>query len=305
MNLGMCRALFYTAVFVLLGQDNYAAWASVSPAFWDPIWPFSVLGIGVPWSPACAYVLDFVWKLTLAFSAIGLFTRLNTVGAFVLGAYFLGLPHNFGKIHHYDAYIVLMLGILALSRCGDAWSIDSLRRRQVGKEPPLERREGIGTYTWPIRMIWIVLACVLFAAGLAKLRYSGLAWIVSENMARLLVLHAYVISNADPLTYWGPSLAVKRGIPQLIAASTVIIELAFPLALVSRVARWILVPSSALMVLGIRVLMGPSFETLAVCTLFWVPWDPTVVRVSTRVRAKLLAAVGRTMGLTRHRRRRT
>jgi hypothetical protein len=293
---------------VLLGQEDSAAWVTVSPAFWDPIWPFGVLGIGVVWSPAFAHVLDFLWKMTLAFSAIGLFTRLSTAGAFVLGAYLLGLPHNFGKIHHYDAFIVLILGILALSRCGDAWSVDHLRRRGAGAEQNLERREATGTYTWPIRMIWVVLACVFFAAGVAKLRYSGLAWITSDNMARLLVLHAYVIANADPVTYWGPALVAHPVVPHVIAASTVIIELAYPLALVSRVARWMLVPSAALMMLGIRVLMGPSFETLAVCALFWVPWDHAFVKVSAGVRSMILAAVGRSvraMRLTRHRRRRT
>ena len=206
-----------------------------------------------------------------------------------------------------DTFIVIILGILALSRCGDSWSLDNLRLRHdrrrspdSGAEAKLTIREAMGVYTWPIRMVWVLLACVFFLAGVAKLRYSGLQWVVSDNMATLLVLHAYVIANADPLTYWGPHLAAHPGAPQLIAATTVIIEVMYPLALVSRVARWILVPSAALMVLGIRVLMGPSFETLAVCALFWVPWSETLAKVAAVVQPRLPAVAGRYV--MRHRR---
>ena len=44
--------------------------------------------------------------------------------AFVFGLYRLGLPHNFGKVHHFDAMIVLVLGVMVFARLGDAWSLD-------------------------------------------------------------------------------------------------------------------------------------------------------------------------------------
>ncbi len=50
-------------------------------------------------------------------------------------------------------------------------------------------------------------------------------------------------------------------------------ELGYPLALVSRRARRLLVPSVLLMQVGIRVVLGPSFVTWMLCNVFWVPWD--------------------------------
>jgi predicted DCC family thiol-disulfide oxidoreductase YuxK len=274
LDLGVCRLLFYAMVLGLLGTQDLAAWGSVSTAFWNPIWLFRILHLGVPWIPGVLALLVVAWRLALVLGALGLFTRASTAAAFVLGTYLLGLPHNFGKTHHYDAFIVLLLGVLACARCGDRCSLDAVRRRgDPGEAERRRRAEASGAYTWPIRMAWVVIACVLFAAGVAKLRYSGIAWITSDTMARLLVEHGYPMANVDPLTSWGPRLATYPVVTHFLAASTVAIEVLYPLALVSGIARAVLVPGGVLLVVGIRMLMGPSFETLAACALFWVPWE--------------------------------
>lgn len=75
----------------------------------------------------------------------------------------------------------------------------------------------------------------------------------------------------------------------MLAATTLAVEVGYPLALVSRKARWVLVPGTCGMLIGIRVLMGPSFPQLLICSLFWVPWD----RLGARLRkAKARASKG-------------
>ncbi len=284
--------IFYVVVLLFPAQQEFSAWATVSPAFWQPIWLFRVLHLGVPWTAGLLGALALVWRLSLVLSVVGLVTRLSTATAFVLGTYLLGLPQNFGKTHHFDAYVVVILGVLACSRCGDRCSLDALRWRSRPDAPETRARaEASGAYTWPIRMACVVVACVFFAAGAAKLRYGGLAWITSDNMARLLVAHGYPLANADPLTAWGPRLAAVPLVPHFLAASTVLIEVLYPLALVSHLARWVLVPGGVLLVLGIRGLMGPTFETLALCALFWVPWDRAVTAVG-HASSRRLAGVG-------------
>src|SRR5207302_10188593 len=88
-----------------------------------------------------------------------------------------------------------------------------------------------------------------------------------------LTVGYYHIANGDPLTAWGPFLAHSVWLCRLLAGATLAIEVSFPLALFSRRARWALVPAGLLMQVGIRVLMGPSFEQFMSCYLFWVPWD--------------------------------
>ena len=69
---------------------------------------------------------EIIWIVALVLSCIGLLTRWSIGVALVLGIYLLALPNNFGKTGHGDAILVLTMGILALSKCGDAWSVDSL-----------------------------------------------------------------------------------------------------------------------------------------------------------------------------------
>ena len=73
-------------------------------------------------------VIQALWKVTLGLSCIGLFTRFSTVTSFILGVYLLGLPYNFGLLSHSNAILVFVLGIMALSRCGDSCSVDQLLR---------------------------------------------------------------------------------------------------------------------------------------------------------------------------------
>jgi hypothetical protein len=185
--------------------------------------------------------------------------------------YVLGLPHNFGKVEHSDALVVIILGIMAVSRCGDACSIDRLiwRVRQSGVSLG-EREQVSGEYTWPVRAAWVTFALIFFAAGVSKLRHSGLEWIFSDNMAFLLTRAKY---NDDALSSLGFYLSQYSLLPQLLAAATVALELLYPLALFSRKARWFIVPSVFFMQVGIWVFMGVSFPQFLICNLFWIPWD--------------------------------
>ena len=56
-------------------------------------------------------------------------------------------------------------------------------------------------------------------------------------------------------------------------------ELLFPLALVSRTARAVLVPAAFVMLVSIRVLMGPTFGGFLVANVVWVPWDAVGARL--------------------------
>ena len=153
-------------------------WGAYSSVFWMPIWLFDTLGLPA-FSPGVLAALQAMWKTALFLSAIGLFTRPAMAVAFVLGVYLMGLPHNFGQTQHFDTLVVFASGALALSRAADAWSLDalmaSLRQRRPVQPPPAD-----GEYTWPIRFVWVAMALIFCAAGISKLRHSGLDWIMSD-----------------------------------------------------------------------------------------------------------------------------
>ena len=196
------------------------------------------------------------------------------MSSLVLGVYLLGLPNNFGKIYLNETIVVLCFGIMALSRCGDAYSIDRLiwKSRQRSNLS-VQRPRMSGEYTWPVRTVWLMFALIFFAAGVAKLRLSGLEWIFSDHLAISLVEAPYHIHNVDPLVPWGLFLAQHVWLTRLLAAGTIILEVSYPVTLFSHRVRWVIVPSVFLMLVGIRLLLGPTFDHYLICHLFWVPCD--------------------------------
>ena len=267
-NLAIWRIVFYGTTLLFYGGEDVAAWATVPEVFWHPIRLFGVVHL-VVLPESTLHLLSVVWAVALAASCIGLFTRASTIVAFVIGLYLIGLPHNFGKVHHGDALTVFMLGILACSRCGDGWSIDRLvalvRRPTLAQGP-----RSSGEYTWPLRLGCVLITLVFLGAGTSKLRQSGLRWITSDNMANMLVNHHY---SHHPPVRWSLALAPHRWLTSGIAAMTVLLETAAPLALFSRWLRVVLIPSLFLMQVGIWLLMGILFRDFLVMYLVWVPWD--------------------------------
>jgi len=282
-NLAFCRILFFGGIFLFYLQSDFSAWAEVDKLFWKPIWLFSRFHLPVLSGDQLA-VIQFIWKAALGLSCIGLFARMSTITSFVLGIYLIGLPHNFGKTNHSDAILVLILGIMALSRCGESLSFDRLllKLRRGKHQPPAEPATS-GEYTWPVKLVWLLMALIFFAAGVSKIGRSGLEWIMSDNIAILLIESIYA---KEPLSSWGPYVAQHGWLCRMLAVTTVTFEAGFPLALINRRARWVIVPGMASIQIGIAILLGPGFRDFLIGYLFWIPWD----RVSPFVRS--VGAIG-------------
>ncbi len=287
-SLGVSRLLFFGALAAYYFPHDFSAWASVSPDFFQPIWLFQRFGIPV-FSPSTVMALQLVWKLALVLASIGLFTRTATGVVALFGTYLLGLPHNFGQVYHFDAVLVLAFWILAFSRAGDAWSFDSLIR--VARRPGTTAPSPSAEYTWPRQLILAAVSLVFFAAGVAKLWTSGLEWVLSDHIAILLRRVQYHISDADPLVNWGGHLAEMPLAARLLAFATVVTETLYPLALFSRRLRLPLVLGGVGLILGIRFLMGPTFEQFLTINVFWVPWE----RVGAWLQARLSHRAGMTV----------
>ena len=67
------------------------------------------------------------------------------------------------------------------------------------------------------------------------------------------------VSDADPIGGLGLAIAQHTWLSRLLAASTLVIELGFVTALFFPWARLAFVPAGFALLVGIRVLMGPTF----------------------------------------------
>jgi uncharacterized membrane protein YphA (DoxX/SURF4 family) len=94
--------------------------------------------------------------------ALGLLTRLATATTFAIVAYnlFLSTTH----FHNNRAYLVIVLGVLAVAPCGRELSLDAWLRRRRGR-PALEPRAP----AWPLWLLRFECAAIYGASGMSKL----------------------------------------------------------------------------------------------------------------------------------------
>jgi hypothetical protein len=263
-DLAVCRILFYGGIFCWRMTMDSGRWGELGQAFWFPIRLFRDLGLPLL-DPSTLRALDFVWLVAVALACIGWMTRASTFVALVVGVYLIGLPHNFGKIHHSDAVVVFVLAALALSHCGDAYSVDAVLRRRRGEPAP----PASGEYRWPIRVAWLGWVLLYSAAGIAKIRNGGVAWVFSDSFRNILLEHHY---THHPLVSWGLAIAEHPLVCRVLAAGTILVEVLSPLALFGPRLRAVLIPGLAAMQIGIWFVLGVRFDWYLLVLVFWVPW---------------------------------
>lgn len=275
-DLGVVRVLFAAMLLALsfVYQSDFPLWATVRPWVWAPVPAFRDWPIGGPASEGMLRLLLWTWRAALGFMMIGLWTRGSSVVAAVVGFIILGLPQNFGKVNHHYGLIALCLVILAVSKAGDAWSVDRLRRlARDARGPFVPDPPAVGAeYRWPMALMQVMAVMVLWSAGLAKLRSPGLvAWITTDNLYYTIIRHFYTHRPPLQLGLW---IVQWPLLCKVLAAGALLLELGAPVLLVLR-GRWrlVLLASLAGMMLGFGLVLGVLFIhfILALCILF-LPW---------------------------------
>ena len=292
--LGFSRLVVVLGALAYYGRVDFQSWGYVRDSFWVPVFPFKNLHLH-PLGPTAMWALGLVWKASLLLGGIGLFTRTSCGVAFVLGLYLLGLPNNLGKIDHADGLALWALGVLAVARSGDSWSIDAVVAAALGKlnpramvgPPPgpagVVRRADHAEYRWPVRAMQVLMALIFFASGTAKLHRSGFrAWVFSDNLRNTMLMQQYLHS---PWVDWGVWIADHRLVCWALAAGAITAETLAPLALFSRPVRRVLIPSLLLMQVGNQAILGIDFRQFMLVYAFWVNW-PWVGWVARRMVAQ-------------------
>jgi hypothetical protein len=265
-GLAICRIWLYAFVIYVVLDNDVRQWASVPTDLWRPI----LLLRWVPQSIVSIEVLSAARLALLAAagcSLLGFATNVSTRLTLALAIFVFGLTQCFSKVNHGLTLVMFALGILALSRCGDALSLDAWWNRRRGRPAPA----ASGEYRWPIALMQALMMTAFFASAVCKLRNSGLAWVTSDHLLNTLLRNHY--TGHGPPTSLGLWLVQFPLLCHVVAALSLWSEFSAPLALYSRWYRWLVVPSLLAMQVGIYLTMGVAFEGFWVCYLFWVDWN--------------------------------
>ena len=261
-HLGRVRAGFFCTLFILTISEPYASkLASFPKIFWRPVWIINVL-ISAPPSYVILRPLEIFWEITILASAFGFLTGISTLACSALGLFFIGLSNSYGVVSHGHTPVILCSIILALSSCGDGFSLDRWLRDRNDSIYPRRSYAMSGQYHWPIQLMRVVWCSVFFSAGVSKVLASGFAWISADNLQTLLLLAPYryrAAAEASLIPGFGGWLAKFPILCVGIASFCLFIELLAPLALFSVRSAWLLILSITCMQVMIYFTLFENF----------------------------------------------
>ena len=241
----------------------------------------------LPWTfydalvtPRGMLVLKFLLVLSLAASATGYFTSVSTKLAALLFLFYEGLIRSFGHFNHDEMPVAYILICLAFVSCGDAFSLDETWRR-------VRRHTGDLVYGYPILLMRCLLAWSYFSSGLIKLRVSGIGYFNADNLPNLAIMHSLdnLHSTHFQFAFWLPNL---HWLATLAVSLVILWELTFPLGIISRMARRIILPLGLLFHFLTILFMNLSFPYHVAAYAVFINWPVLAQRVTTWRRAKLL-----------------
>jgi hypothetical protein len=186
-------------------------------AAWYPDLPRAVY-VGLLWLAAVAAVA----------MSLGFVCRLATATTFAIVAYnlFLSTTH----FHNNRAYLVIVLGLLAVAPCGRELSLDAWLRRRRGR-PALDPRAP----AWPLWLLRFECAAIYGASGMSKLLDPD--WF-GGTVTWQRVVQARDQLDAWPLPGWAMSVLTDRGVHTGAAKIIVLTELFIAVGLWWRGTRY-------------------------------------------------------------------
>lgn len=245
----ICVGVF-VVIYMVLRAPVFWGLADKSPSTFDGVGPLG--WVDAPF-PAALIRCTLIVALVAGVAAIvGVRYRLSApvfgLTVLLLTAY----RSSWGQLLHFENLFTLHLLLLAVSPAADAWSVDAARRPRRRRDPT--------TYGLVLQLACLCVVVTYVIAGIAKLRLGGIDWVVGDTLRHHI---AYSAVRLDLLGGSGSPLAgvVVRNawlLPPMAAAS-VIIELAAPVALLGGRYRNVWVAAAWLMHTGILATMLIGF----------------------------------------------
>jgi uncharacterized membrane protein YphA (DoxX/SURF4 family) len=164
---------------------------------------------------------------------------------------------------------VWVLVVLALTPCGDGFSLDARRRAPPPRSP--------AAYGYPILLARCVLAWAYLSAGLLKLRVGGLGYFDPDSLLTLAISNS--LGNLHDTQFRLALLLPEyRWLVAPGLAAAVTWEILFPLAVVSRRLRpWIL-GVGVMFHVGTLLLMNITFPVQLAMYPIFLDWERLLAR---------------------------
>lgn len=257
-----------TALWMVLSRADLPSLLSFPPELWITVSAERKLRFLMLFPLGVERLLYALLHLTLTGALVGVWPRAACLASGLLLYHFAPFETIIRTPNPYLRGLTIpTLGLLVLSfsRCGDALALAGGRPR--GAPPPAPSWQ----YAWPLRLVQVLFCQIYLFAGYSKLFASGGAWLAAANVRGHLLVLNQALSEA-PEASWGYALARQPALCAAVAWAGLALELAFPLLLVSRAARLVLLPAAFVFHVANSVLFRIFFQNVPLLLLF-VDWD--------------------------------
>jgi hypothetical protein len=188
-----------------------------------------------------------------------------------LGVFAWAILYTTTTTYHTVSALLVALLCLLWSRWSDAWSVDAWMRR------PAVRRGLPKEYGYTFWVPGFVLGVVYLAAAVAKLRESGLAWILNGT-----VKYHFLSDSPQAMVDWGLWLGQYHPVAVALSFGAIAIESLVIVGVLARAYRYRLTSGIAALCLvsGFALLQGLFWPGWWILLLSFLPWHLVPGRAS-------------------------
>jgi len=278
--LGVVRFIVHGLFLFDAVFTSYSALGSLPPTILRPTGVMKLL----PWSfydslqtHGGMLTLKTLMVVSLLLSTAGFLTFISTKASLLLVLFYQGLLRSFGHFNHDEMIAIYFMVVLTFAPCGDAFSIDNRLGRTKQQRPAF-------AYAYPILLMQLLLAWVYFSSALIKIRVAGWKYLSPDNLPALAIFHSLdnLHDTAFRGAFWLPH--VREYLPYFVGL-ILIWELLFPLAVLFRRLRWVILGIGFVFHVSTLFLMNIFFPHQLLMYVVFINWDrrrkpitPIVVR---------------------------
>ena len=189
--------------------------------------------------------------------------------------------------HLWLVALITMWGLLTI-RWSDGFSLDEIfRRLRHGRTVPHRRGRGYGFAIWLPGLVWGI---AMAAAGISKLRNSGIEWVIGGA-----VKYHFVTDSIQAPTDWGLWVATHHWAAVLfsLAAVSTEISLGFSPLIKTYIRRLPLAVAGFGLLVGFYVFQNERwYAWWMLWALFFIPWPAIVRQIRERIPAHTIIIDG-------------
>jgi len=266
LNLAVARLLLVvSALWVVLSRPDLPSILDFPATMWLWVSPERHIRFLLLFNVGTERVLWYALHVALILTLVGLATRWMALASGLLLYHFAPLESIFRSPNPYLlGFTTPCVGLIlvAVSASGGAFRHNS--------------RESAWQHRWPVAGVQFLLCAMYFFAGYSKLFATGLAWLEPRNIRNtILVIDQALGFTARPsLGLWIADHPLLCG---MISVTGLIFELIFPLVLISRRARSVLVPLAFLFHVLNAVVFRIYFQSILLLLVF-IDWQPLLAK---------------------------